>query len=135
MEPLDDLPQAFTVAQGRRNGLTRWDMQSPLLERPFHGLRAPRSTVEEVEVHPAAVERAAIVTSAYRFTAHMHEHEFFSHSTAACCGASHCLRFREPMFMCRCWRRIAHHADPESADTSSRRGRQASLVCQSTASR
>lgn len=83
MEPFGDPSSAFTVAQGRRSGLTRWDMQSALFDRPFHGVRAPRAHLEEAGSHPAALERAAIVTAACRFTAHMHAHEFFSHSTAA----------------------------------------------------
>ena len=81
--PPDDATSAFTVAEGRRTGLSRWDMQSPLLDRPFHGLRAPRPVADDVERTPAALEREAITRAAYRFTAHMHDHEFFSHSTAA----------------------------------------------------
>lgn len=81
--PPDDSNAAFTVAQGRRNGLSRHDMDSPVLDRPFHGLRAPREVTDDVERNPAALEREAITRAAYGFCAHMHVHEFFSHSTAA----------------------------------------------------
>ncbi|SFS00201.1 hypothetical protein SAMN04487846_1354 [Microbacterium sp. cf046] len=75
------MSSAFTVAHGRRHGLTRWDLESALFERPFHGLRAPRHT--EADEHPAATEQMAIIRAARHFTAHMNDHEFFSHSTAA----------------------------------------------------
>lgn len=81
--PDDDLTSTFTVAQGRRSGLSRHDMDSPVLDRPFHGLRAPREVADDVDGHPAALERAAITRAAYSFSAHMHVHEVFSHSTAA----------------------------------------------------
>lgn len=82
MDPYGDLSSAFTIAQGRRAGLTRWDLESPLFERPFHGLRVPRQQVDS-DQHPAADEQTAIVRAARHFAAHMSEHEFFSHSTAA----------------------------------------------------
>lgn len=81
--PDDDLTAAFTIAQGRRNGLSRWDMDSPVLDRPFHGLRVPREAPDDIDRHPAALERDAIIRAVYHFSAHMHAHEFYSHSTAA----------------------------------------------------
>jgi hypothetical protein len=58
-------------------------MQSALFDRPFHGLRAARDAADEPGSHPAALARDASVRAAYRFRVHMHEHEFFSHATAA----------------------------------------------------
>ena len=73
----------FTVAEGVRARLPRAVIDSAHLARPFHGLRVPRETEADPEGHPIAQVHAEILRSARLFSAHMHEQEFFSHSTAA----------------------------------------------------
>ncbi|KAF2420165.1 hypothetical protein [Microbacterium sp. B35-30] len=76
--------QAFTTGQGLRAGFSRRDLDGPLLERPFHGLR---STLPTDALEPGiSADHQRVLTierNALRFAAYMSRHEFFSHTTAA----------------------------------------------------
>ncbi|MCR2810141.1 MULTISPECIES: hypothetical protein [unclassified Microbacterium] len=78
-------PAAFRVADARRDGMTRRQVDRAELERPFTGLRAARADTgpADPDAHPADVRREALIRAARQFAAHMHEGEFFSHATAA----------------------------------------------------
>jgi hypothetical protein len=74
---------AFTVAAALSSGLSRRDVDDPIFERPFNGLRAPADAHLAEAVHPAGAQRQAIRRAALRFAVYMDEDEFLSHTTAA----------------------------------------------------
>lgn len=77
-----DAQAAFSVASARLNGLRRAQIDSRMLDRPFHGLRAASvSSLDDRD--PAQAMDELITLRAQQFAAHMHGGEFFSHSTAA----------------------------------------------------
>ena len=68
-------PAVFSVAEGRRIGLTRREIDRGGFERPFHGVRALPDTPPDA--------RAAALRAASAYATRMREGEFFSHLTAA----------------------------------------------------
>ena len=75
---------AFRVGDALRTGMPRRSIDARALERPFTGLRAyPAVDRDQEGRHPLEVARDAHCRAARQFTAHMHSHEFFSHTTAA----------------------------------------------------
>jgi hypothetical protein len=80
MTAVDD-DSAFLFSDALRAGLTRRRIDSAEFERPFRGVRAPRSQIEP-DGSPGS-QRATILQASRRFAAHMHSAEYFSHTTAA----------------------------------------------------
>ena len=68
-----------------RAGFSRRDLKDPMLESPFHGLRAGRAQplAGHEDVGASEGQRHTIERSALQFAVYMGSHEFFSHTTAA----------------------------------------------------
>lgn len=85
--PSPDKPApAFRVADALRAGTPRRAVDDAALDRPFAGLRAERTAVDDLEAddrHPSEVARDAHRLKARQFVVHMHATEAFSHVTAA----------------------------------------------------
>jgi len=79
-----DPEHAFTFGDALRAGFTRRDLDAPLLDRPFHGLRAGRDREpDDDELSAGERQRRTIERKAVQFCTYMSAHEFFSHTTAA----------------------------------------------------
>lgn len=79
-----DHDETFRVADARRQGRSRRWVDGDRFDRPYRGLRAPRPDEgADPDGPPGALQRVAITRAAVHFSAHMHDSEYFSHSTAA----------------------------------------------------
>lgn len=72
--PLPESLQNFSVAEGRRAGLTDARMKSPDLSRPFHGVRTR---------HPLDHRAPPIVAMCASYAPLLTDRQLFSHTTAA----------------------------------------------------
>jgi hypothetical protein len=72
----------FAVAAARRAGATRRFIDAEEWDRPFHGVRMPRS-VPDPEQHPASQRQQRILARVNAYRTVMARHAFFSHTTAA----------------------------------------------------
>ncbi|WP_166980373.1 DUF559 domain-containing protein [Paramicrobacterium fandaimingii] len=73
------LGQSFSVAAATKHGVAQSQLQHPLLESPFHGIRMLPNTDDEQAADRVASTRRLAGAYSHR----LRDNEFFSHETAA----------------------------------------------------
>ncbi|MDQ1083390.1 hypothetical protein QE392_003134 [Microbacterium proteolyticum] len=73
---------AFASGEARRAGATRRFVDAPQWDRPFHGVRMPRTSPDAL-AHPATQREQRLLARADGYRTVMGSDAFFSHTTAA----------------------------------------------------